>query len=146
MKPLKMTLPGPRSDCFRTAVASILECDVADDVPHFFHDDPGTIEGFRRFDEWLDGQGKAAFYWSIDGEATVAQVLETMSGWNPDHYYILIGSNGRGNNHAVVCCGGLQVHDPAWGGTGIAGPALTVSGEHGGYIFVVFTSKAMKRA
>lgn len=118
MRALKML---GSDDCFRTVIACLLDCADPSEVPHVFdHSNDDVNIGFELIRLWLKerGLGLAVFGSSDD----LSDILEMMGSTNPDVHWMLIGSNRNGVNHAVVCLGDQQVHDPAWGGTGIHSP------------------------
>lgn len=145
MRALKMTQPhnpaaGQYGDCFRTALACLLDCDSADDVPHFFGTERDADIAYAMVEEWLNRTHNLGLYYSFfQGDAAVSELLEIQEASNPGTFYILCGNSHGGNPHAVVACGGSIVHDPSWRGTGIAGP-----GPNNVYMTIVLIPASLK--
>lgn len=91
-------------DCWRTCIASILECDI-DTFP--YHN--GDISWPDEYDEVmriLESMGWN--YYSL----TISQVREGfLNSQDTDGYVLAIGSSLRGCNHSVIWKNGI-VHDP----------------------------------
>jgi hypothetical protein len=129
-------------DCFRTVIACLLDRDTPADVPHFFADTDDPATGHERLREWLAPQGLVAIWVGVPGqEFTPAQAREAIGLGNPNLYYMMVGSNYRGVNHAVVCCGMDEIHDPAWNGRGLYGPAVD-TGHYG--ILIIGTATQVR--
>lgn len=111
--------PNSYGDCVRACVATILDLD-AEDVPHFYHDNPTGEVGMERMREWLRERGLAPFVTGYPPDP-LAEVLGYMNTVNPHVPYMLFGGTGDGD-HVVVCIGGKIVHNPAWYGCSIIEP------------------------
>jgi len=123
MKEFMQSIPhkpaeGQQGDCFRAALASLLEIDPSD-VPHFFEIDMDADDSWENVKEWLKSRGyswfSAAFNCDLD------DVMAFMQQINPGIYYLLAGNSGRGT-HQVIACGDVLVHDPSPYNTGLIGP------------------------
>ena len=124
---------GVYGDCFRAAIASVLEL-ALDDVPHF-------LDGNPPFDQW----GMALKTWAcarnlnaafVVGSADLDDTLSVMAAGFPEMHYILCGTS-RTLQHAVVGYGDKVVHNPglrADDGT----PALTAPLYGGRYVGIAF--------
>jgi len=134
MRALKQTGPD---DCFRTAIACLLDCERPDDVPHFMEDRENLGDAYSRLRKWLAGRGLAYAFFGVHGDiGSPADAREVVAFNNPDLYYVMIGTNSRGENHATVCCGRYEIHDPAWAGSGLQGPGNN-GNEHYGILVLV---------
>lgn len=125
--------PNSFGDCFRTAVACLLER-PASDVPHVFADaDVSGDEGWARMDSYLAEEGFRLAGVVYDGNLLSSQqVLEAVGGQNPDAWWILGGSSRPGVGHFVVCHGPRIANDP-----GSSSPGLSYPTKDGHY-WVVF--------
>lgn len=111
---------GQWGDCFRTALACVLDMEVLD-VPHFCDGDPDTETFSKLLNGWLSSRGIAMF--DVPYDSSLDDLLRVQSVLNANVYYLLSGESRRGVNHTVVCRGGEIVHDPA-GDSGIIGPCI----------------------
>lgn len=110
MKPVQQTLFGSmKGNCFAACVASILEIDSPDDVPHFVFDHPDG-EWFVAFKGWM------LRHWRLD-TLNVGPKPEDENkpahehSWHPLGWSIAIVKTARGE-HALVCQDGKIVHNP----------------------------------
>ena len=100
---------GTWGDCFRAAVASVIER-PSRDVPHFC--EGGEYNPAAKAREWLRTQGLD--YIEVNyGAVALEALLEFMASCNPGSYYILTGKSAAGVDHSVVALNGAIVHDPA---------------------------------
>jgi len=113
---------GMYADCMRACVASILELEP-EAVPHFTDGHPPADEVYAALDDFLSGMGLAAFGVAFPGSLSFGELLEHFGALNPNATYMLIGRNGEGDNHCVVCQGGVVAHDPAWFRSKMDGPS-----------------------
>ena len=91
-----------RGDCFRTAIACILETPPAE-VPHFVESETW----FMDCQKWLRNRGYCLVY---EANPTYAEY------WG---YHLISGDGPRGMRHTVVGCGGEEVWDPHPSGDGL---------------------------
>lgn len=112
---------GSYGDCLRASVASLLEIEPPENVPHFFHDGCDGETGHERLREWLATQNLVPFTVGFDGSASLDDVLGMMKNINPDVYYMLFGATKEGD-HVVICRNEKIVWNSAWYGTPIIGP------------------------
>lgn len=111
---------GIYGDCYRTAIACILDKNPTD-VPHVFDlDDLGLQNKMMR--EFLDGLGLRLLNiaYSLDSISDVLKVGENNIG---EMHWILCGMSEREINHCVVCFGGTMIHDPHPSGSFLTGPS-----------------------
>lgn len=124
---------GLYGDCFRTAVACVLEV-PRDDVPHVFYDGCDGRTADKRMNSWLAERGLMQFVVAYDGkDMSLEQVLTPVNcatGGDPE--YLLYGQSKNGTDHVVVCKGNKIAWDPAIDESGIVGPCLD------GYWWLVF--------
>lgn len=110
MTPLFQTEPDNGiGDCFRTALASLLDM-PREAVPHFFGDHwPDSAAAKDAVDDFLSGLGLmmlVAPHWHF------APVLESMKKKTGDDcYHLILGKCGTAG-HACVGLNGNLVHDP----------------------------------
>jgi hypothetical protein len=114
---------GVYGDCFRTAVACVLEV-PRDEVPHVFHDGCDGPTADERMNAWLAARGLMQFVIAFDGkDLSLEQVLAPINcavGGMPE--YLLYGRSKNGTDHVVVCMGNRVAWDPAIDDSGIVGP------------------------
>ena len=111
---------GVYGDCFRTALACILDL-PCDDVPHFMEDNnPDFDVLWERVDEWLHERNLRLFKVAFDCE--LQELLDMMGRLNGDIYYFLSGKSKTGVIHTVICYGGQIIHDPSRDNSGIIAP------------------------
>ncbi len=131
--------PNSYGDCIRAAVASILNIERTEDVPHFAHDDPDEVTALKRLKEWLLTRGLAPFFTMFDGSASLEDVLMSIDAFNPGIYYLLFGRS-QNEDHVVVGCGGKIVHDPSWYSSSITGP-----NSNGHWVVMIFVPVVLCR-
>ena len=112
--------PELYGDCFRTALASILNLE-RDDVPHF-NDGKPCDNYWELVNDWLSHRDLVMF--SVAFEAKLPDVLSYMKRVNQDLYYLLAGKSPRGCSHQVVALNDTIVCDPAPHGGGLVGPCI----------------------
>ena len=108
-------------DCLRAVVASILEIEPPEKVPHFFHDNCNGETGHRRLRDYLETQGLVPFVAYYPGSESLEDILNIQAVQNPDVHFGLFCSAG-GGDHIVVCCNGKVVHNPSWVQSKVSGP------------------------
>ena len=120
---------GVRGDCYRTAIASVLDMEPTD-LPHYCD---GRGEADSGYNRWLLGKG-----WQIvsvpvicGAEAPARHVVEQVAEWSgvPRAAWILVG-NARGSDktgecHAVVVKSDGAIHDPHPSREGLTGPLVS---------------------
>lgn len=117
---------GHSGDCYRTALASLLDMD-RDDVPHFYDLPAGCLpetlkaaDAWRR--RWLRENGYDLVNISLCAEDPT-QAMEALSRTSPQGMrYLLIGESKNGCGHAVIVRDGEIEHDPSQDQSGIVGP------------------------
>ena len=112
---------GTYGDCLRAVVASILEIEPPENVPHFFHDNPGGDEGHERLREYLKTQGLVPFMTYFSGDDSLENILQTQQSINPDVHFALFCQSETAD-HVVVCGNGKVVHNPSWVQGSVTGP------------------------
>lgn len=114
---------GFYGDCFRTAIACILNIDK-DKVPHLakeYFDD--TIGWDREMKKFLNPLGYTIIDVPFTGtEVSLEVLLESLSVHAAQAVYILTGKSSNETNHCVIGCGGEIIWDPAIDNSGIIGP------------------------
>lgn len=127
MKPQKQLLrhnpPAAYGDCFRTAIAIVLDLE-ASDVPHFMDGGVSGDEGAERAEAFLNARGLTAINIVCDGSRTLQSVLDSIAGTNlrEKPVFLLTGKSRNGCAHVVVACNGDIVCDPSIDDSGIIGP------------------------
>lgn len=112
--------PDTYGDCLRAAIASILDCERIEDVPHFLRD--GDDERAQvELREWLISRGVRPFLTGLHGTVTLDEIFTTMVNNNPDIDYLLFCQCGSGD-HVVVCRNDQVTHNPAWDNAAVIGP------------------------
>lgn len=111
---------GIYGDCFRTAVACILECDPAE-LPHEHRAVTGAEQN-ALIDAWLSARGLTLL--SVPFAASdLDEALRTCAFWSRGLPFLLIGRSRNDANHVVIGRGAQIIHDPAQDDSGIVGPA-----------------------
>lgn len=127
MKPQKQLLrhnpPATYGDCFRTAIAIVLDMNAAD-VPHFMDGGSSGEDAALAAEAWLNARGMTAINIVCDGSRPLQAVLDSIAGTNLRQMpvFLLTGTSRNGCAHVVVCCNGDIVCDPAIDDSGIIGP------------------------
>jgi len=104
---------GMYGDCFRACIASLLDYDDPENVPHVFKD-YRSGDGERLLDQmraWLKenhGLDHISFPFQSQSLDDMLQWMKEMIGDTP---CILLGRSKR-SNHCVLVCDGVIVHDP----------------------------------
>lgn len=109
------TIYGSNGDCFRTALACLLDMEQVADVPHFFDGKSDVTEeeraaGWAEVREWLL-VNKGLFMVTIPYLSQLDDLLDCMRAQNPGIFYLLAGRS-VADNHVVVCFEDHIVHDP----------------------------------
>ena len=108
--------PNSYGDCARACIASLLDCQDSDTVPHFCVDGADNEIVQERIDLFL--RKFRLYELSLPVKAhSVAEALEFCSNYTGGHHYIFSGTSRTGCAHCVVAKGSEIVHDPT--GTGI---------------------------
>ncbi|MCS3725473.1 hypothetical protein [Bradyrhizobium betae] len=127
MKPQKQLLrhnpPASYGDCFRTAIAIVLDMDAAD-VPHFMDGGVSGDDGAAAAEAFLNAHGMTAINIVVDGARPLQAVLDSIAGTNLRQMpaFLLTGTSRNSCAHVVVGCNGDIVCDPSIDGSGIVGP------------------------
>lgn len=112
---------GKYGDCVRACIASLLEL-PAEDVPHFYEDDPGGDVANERIKTFLATKGFVPFWTFFDGETPLQAIFDQMLHANAGVYYMLFHETNAGGDHVVICQNDAVDFDPAWYRSGIKGP------------------------
>ena len=111
---------GKWGDCFRTALACLLDLQPKD-VPHFGHRGPDSAEFNARINAWLGDQNLTLITVGLVGGPD--KVMEAMKIQNPGVVYLLSGKSPRcDESHVVIAQDDKIIHDPHPDGTGLDGP------------------------
>lgn len=115
--------PTTYGDCFRTAIAIVLDMDAAD-VPHFMDGGVSGDDGADAAEAWLNARGMTAINIVCDGARPLQAVLDSIAGTNLRQLpvFLLTGTSRNGCAHVVVACNGDIVCDPSLDDSGIVGP------------------------
>jgi hypothetical protein len=127
---------GVYGDCFRTAIACILNIDK-EKVPHLAEKYWNEVDGDKWTQEIREFLNKYG-YTLVDipfGVEHLQDILTAQAVRAPDALYLLQGSSARGCGHVVVCLGGEIICDTAL--TDSTGPALIGPSEDG-YFWVSY--------
>lgn len=114
---------GIYGDCYRTAIACILNIDK-EKVPHLAKEYDNDIDGWdREMKKFLNSLGYTLVDIPFVGIGTkLPSLLESLGRHSAEAVYILAGESSNGTNHCVVCKGGEIIWDPAIDDSGIIGP------------------------
>lgn len=118
---------GIIGDCWRTALACLLDKESPEDVPHFLQDCPDVDTFYERSAAWLVEEGYAMFtcvYEPSTKERTPELIIEGVSSQNPGLLWLLAGLSAANDNHVVICCDNEIVHDPSIRNSGIVAPCM----------------------
>lgn len=111
---------GVYGDCFRTALACLLNAEP-EDVPHFLEGNPPDDQFWHAVHLWLRAQGFGLYSVAYEG-ASLDEVLASQALSNPGVYYLLAGESPRHHAHQVIACDDKIIHDPNPLGGGLIGP------------------------
>lgn len=107
---------GEIGDCWRTALACLLDLDK-EDVPHWLekHWDNEDMDDQVRKDteDWLLERGYRLVSVTLGGFLGLAGILEYMRNLNPLIVYLLSGISNNQVSHVVICRGGELIWDTA---------------------------------
>lgn len=111
MKPLiqtKLHSETKKGNCYATAIACLLECDI-EDVPNIevLFDVPDS-QWYAVLVDWLEYKGYSHHHSGVKAD---------YEGF--DGYYLVSGKSPRGVQHCVIYRNGKMVHDPHPSGAGI---------------------------
>jgi len=112
---------GQYGDCYRTAIACILNLEI-EDVPHFFHDGADKETCNARVSEWLRERNLALF--SAPYDCSLNRLSEIHASLNPGALCLLSGKSKTGTNHTVIFKDGKIIHDPSPINAGIIAPCI----------------------
>lgn len=101
--------PHSYGDCLRASIASVLDIENINHVPHFYHDGCDSEVADQRMKEFLISRGLMPYHMVFHPDATIEKIFTHMGAINPNVYYLLFG-----RDHVVVCRGDKMVHDTAW--------------------------------
>lgn len=115
--------PTTYGDCFRTAIAIVLDMD-ATEVPHFMDGGVSGEEGAVAAEAFLNARGLTAINIVCDGSRPLQAVLDSIAGTNMRQLpvFLVTGTSRNGCAHVVVACNGDIVCDPSIDNSGIVGP------------------------
>lgn len=114
--------PNSYGDCLRACVASLLDIERIEDVPHFMHDGD-DFQGDYRFKVFLRGRGFRPLVMAMPGATPIAEIFGMMASVNTDIPYLLFCQCG-GGDHVVICENDKMMHNPAWVKSPIDGPVV----------------------
>lgn len=116
MKPQTQEFPvhdyknGLIGDCFRAAIASVLELDISS-VPHFVRDFYGDEDGlYSAVYSYLANYG--FFLLEVSYPIGLKQLKRQKENLNIDCYHLITGVDHDGDGHACVGLNGELIHDP----------------------------------
>jgi hypothetical protein len=128
---------GTYGDCLRASVASLLDIEPPELVPHFADGGASAELTHERLRTWALSQGLVPFIIAYAGEYPLEDVLQAMENSNPGIAYLLFGRTSE--NPHVVCCGkGKVIHDSAWVKSPIVAPTID-----GYWVVMIFVSEKM---
>lgn len=113
---VKHNPPETYGDCWRACIATMLDIERPEDVPHFAEDGCSFEESIKRIRAFLAPHNAYLTHFSAELQHT--DVLAFMAERNPDIDYLLCSEN-----HVVVCRNDQIVHDPAWYRTSLTQPS-----------------------
>ena len=125
---------GVFGDCYRTAIACLLDRETPEDVPHWY-EDGGSMEANLRLERWLWEQGLVLYQLGFrvpEGETDLEardNLIRSVSESNPGEPWMLAGTSSIGSPHVVICQDGQIVWDPSQRDTGIVGPLEEADGN-----------------
>ncbi len=106
---------GIYGDCFRTAIACILDCESPEEIPLF-----APVEDQKKaYVEYLDSIGYVLFEIPFNITKSIKAPLLFMQTYYPNFDYILAGVSSRGIGHVSIYRGDELIHDPHPSGGGI---------------------------
>lgn len=118
---------GITGDCFRTAIACLLDLEPQQ-VPHVFHSLDVTPEaGAAAMRQWLAKRGYNLFQFpfAIEKGQSLDTILTVLNDVNPGALFLLSGTGHSGVEHVVIAGAGRIVHDPSPKDLGLSGPCAS---------------------
>lgn len=108
-------------DCFRTCIANMLDMHP-EHVPHFFA--ACVSDPWKYVTDWMKQHGRQMIFvpFHAPDAMTVRSIMPHVA---PDVYYMLMGEDKSGMNHAVVCINSNVEFDPSWTDVGVHRPLET---------------------
>ena len=100
---------GIEGDCSRSVLASLMNFDNVDCVPHFSRDNCDGAEQCKRTKAWLATQGYNIV--TIVFTGPMQEILDSMELVNPGIIFMLSGLNEDDLGHVVLCCAGKILHN-----------------------------------
>lgn len=142
----RQTMFGDHGDCYRTAIACILEVEPVQ-VPHLSEmalasDNPGGAAN-AALNEWLRPRGYQIldFPFLCEADAAATDMVAELARHSPGSsaWYVVVGNTRRseesGQSHAVVCSAdGAVVHDPHPSDAGLEKPISLGDGRYAYWI------------
>lgn len=111
---------GIYGDCFRTALACLLDMEVLS-VPHFMNDPNEPIRTtWKNVDNWLKDFGFRLI--SLPFNSDYNELMDSMKDNYPGLVIKLSGKSIRGSNHTIIVKDGKMIHDPHPDNTGLNSP------------------------
>jgi hypothetical protein len=98
-------------NCFQACVASMFE-EPLSKVPHFCSDNRPAVDALPLLRDWCAPRGVFPITIPMQG-LPLSVVLENLNVLVEGAHYILSGWAICNEQHAVICCDGKVVHDPA---------------------------------
>lgn len=112
--------PNSYGDCLRACIASMLNVDNINNVPHFLRD--GDQErSDKEIKEFLLSHGLRPFVIAFPGSVALGDIFNVMNECNTDIEYMLFCTCG-GGDHVVICKNDKMIHNPSWDNCAITGP------------------------
>lgn len=123
-----------KTDCMRTALASILEYPDCKTIPDFYADGDNE-KAFADMLDWLAAyRGLSLMTLYFPGDLTPFDVRYAFGQQNPGLFYLMIGAKHE-THHAIVCRNEDVVCDPAAYEEDFTGPMF-----HGHWLIAVLVS------
>lgn len=125
---------GEYGDCLRACIASLIDAEMIEHVPHFARENPEPNAMWQNVRNWLLDEHNASLWFTPFGGDDWQAVATSCNMLNPGMFYMLQGAS-AGGDHIVICKGDRLIHDPSRMGGGLIGP-----GSNGVFMVVLIVS------
>ena len=135
---------GQQGDCYRTALACLLDYDDPTAIPHFMDDpDEPPVETWRRVDEWLaEHHGLRHFELPlVPADRSAQEIMDWIGAMWPGLRVLFSGKSPRGYQHNIIIRDGCIEWDPHPDCSGVIEP-----GDDGYYWMGAFLPVAVHGA
>lgn len=121
MKKLIQTQHSSNGDCFRTAIACVMDFKTPERVPNFFESENTAESAELKFKHFVEAHRKTFISFPVP-YPHVKRCVDMLTLENPKHYWIIGGVNKAGNHHVCIYKDGQFIWDPSGKNEPLVGP------------------------